>query len=173
MRIKMVHTDDTESQLFLDEALAEAGVDAKVRRIVQAIFAAPTGVVRIRQADGIVELSNPFNIARGVLQGDIFSPIAFIAGLDRIFRRHDVHTAGVTVGSGDSSMKMSKFEYADDAALVDDDAATATTRVTAIAAGCSDGDLGEEQGNAYTSDDQGEWNEGRRGRSTETKTCMR
>ena len=30
---------------------------------------------------------------------------------------------------------MSKFEYADDAALVDDDAATATTRVTAIAAG--------------------------------------
>ena len=31
-------------------------------------------------------------------------------------------------------MKMSKFEYADDAALVDDDAATATTRVTAIAA---------------------------------------
>ena len=32
-------------------------------------------------------------------------------------------------------MNMSKFEYADDAALVDDDAATATTRVTAIAAG--------------------------------------
>ena len=31
-------------------------------------------------------------------------------------------------------MNMSKFEYADDAALVDDDAATATTRVTAIAA---------------------------------------
>ena len=39
---------DTESQLFLDEALAEAGVDAKVRRIVRAIFAAATGVVRIR-----------------------------------------------------------------------------------------------------------------------------
>ena len=36
---------------------------------------------------------------------------------------------------GDSSMNMSKFEYADDAALVDDDAATATTRVTAFAAG--------------------------------------
>ena len=30
---------------------------------------------------------------------------------------------------------MSKFEYVDDAALVDDDAATATTRVAAIAAG--------------------------------------
>ena len=51
MCIEIVHTDyrrysgragrlqshaafDTESQLFLDEALAEAGVDAKVRRIV-------------------------------------------------------------------------------------------------------------------------------------------
>ena len=32
-------------------------------------------------------------------------------------------------------MKMSKFEYADDAALVDDDVPTATTRVTEIAAG--------------------------------------
>ena len=31
---------DTESQLFLDEDLAEAGVDAKVRRNVHAIFAA-------------------------------------------------------------------------------------------------------------------------------------
>ena len=41
---------DTESQLFLDEALAEAGVDAKVHRLVQAIFAAATGLVRIRQA---------------------------------------------------------------------------------------------------------------------------
>ena len=81
-----------------------------------------------------ITLSQPFNIARGVLQGNVFSPIAFIAGLDRIFRRHDIHTAGLTVGSGDSSVNMSKFEYADDAALVDDDAATATIRVTAIAA---------------------------------------
>ncbi len=79
---------DTDRQLFLDEALTEAEVDAKVRRIVQAIFAAATGVVRIRQADGSIALSKPFNTARGVLQGNIFSPIAFIAGLERIFRRH-------------------------------------------------------------------------------------
>ena len=82
-----------------------------------------------------MELSNPFNIARGVLQADIFSPVAFVVGLERIFRRHDVHTAGVTVGSGESFMNMSKFEYADDAAVVDDDAATSTTRVTAIVVG--------------------------------------
>ena len=38
----MQQSFDTESQMFLDEALAEAGVSAKVRRIVQAIFAAAT-----------------------------------------------------------------------------------------------------------------------------------
>ena len=69
---------DTESQMFLDEALAEAGVGAKVHRIVQAIFVAATGVVRLRQSDGTMTLSEPFNIARGVLQGDIFSPVAFM-----------------------------------------------------------------------------------------------
>ena len=73
--------------------------------------------------------------ARGVLQGDIFSPVAFIAGLDRIFRLHDVPNPGVTIGVGESSTIMSQFEYADDAALVDADAATATVRVSAIAAG--------------------------------------
>ena len=73
---------DTESQMFLDEALAEAGVGANVRRIVQAIVAAATGVVRLRHSDGTMTLSEPFDIARGVLQGNIFSPVAFIAGLD-------------------------------------------------------------------------------------------
>ena len=48
---------DTESQMFLDEALAEAGVGAKVRRIAEAIFAAATGVVRLRHPDGTMTLS--------------------------------------------------------------------------------------------------------------------
>ena len=121
--------------MFLDEVLAEAGVGAKVRRIVQAIFAAATGVVRLRHPDGTMTLSEPFDIARGVLQGDIFSLVAFIAGLDRIFRMHDLQNPGVAVGMGESTTIMSKFEYADDGALIDADAATATARVTALAAG--------------------------------------
>ena len=112
---------DTESQLFLDSALAEAGVNSKVRRIVQAIFAA-TGVVRIRQQDGGVDMSEPFNIERGVLQGDIFSPVCFIAGLDRIFRLYDHVNPGMTVSTGAHTVHMAKFEYADDAALIDEDA---------------------------------------------------
>ena len=80
-------------------------------------------------------LSELFDSARGVLQGDIFSPVAFIAGLDQIFRMHDLQNPGVAVVVGDSATILSKFEYADNAALVDVDAATATARVTALAAG--------------------------------------
>ena len=126
---------DTESQLFLDSALADAGVSVKVRRIIQAIFAAATGVVRIRQPSGENVLSEPFNIERGVLQGDIFSPMCFIAGLDKIFRLHDVPNSGMVVGEAESAILVSKFEYADGAALVDENAALASTRVTALATG--------------------------------------
>ena len=114
--------------MFLDEALAEAGVRAKVRRIVQDISAAATGIVRLRHPDGTMTLSEPFDIARGVLQWDIFSPVAFIAGLNRIFRMHDLQNPGVAVGVGESTTIISNFEYADDAALVDVDATTATAR---------------------------------------------
>ena len=48
---------------------------------------------------------------------------------------HGLQNPGVAVGVGGIKTVMSKFEYADDAALVDADAATGTARVTALAAG--------------------------------------
>ncbi len=48
---------------------------------------------------------------------------------------HDLLNPGVAVGVGESTTIMSKFEYKDHAALVDADAATATAKVTALAAG--------------------------------------
>ena len=99
---------------------ADAGFPSKVRLIVQAIFTAATGVVRVRQPNGKMAMSEPFNIERGVLQGDMFSPVSFIAGLDRIFRRHDISNSGVTVGAGENAVCLSKLEYADDAALIDE-----------------------------------------------------
>ena len=61
--------------------------------------------------------------------------MCFIAGLDRIFRLHDVANSGMVVGEAESAILVSKFEYADDAALVDENAALALTRVTALATG--------------------------------------
>ena len=80
-------------------------------------------------------MSEPFNIERGVLQGDIFSPVCFIAGLDRIFRLYDHVNPGMTVGTGAHTVRMAKFEYADDAALIGEDTGQATARVTSLAAG--------------------------------------
>ena len=86
---------DTESQLFLDEALRQSNVSIKVRRVIQSIFSVASGCVRTRNPDGSTNDSEPFDISRGVLQGDIFSPVAFIAGLMHIFRRHDIHEGGL------------------------------------------------------------------------------
>ena len=121
---------DTESQLFLDEALSSAGVSTKLRRIIQSIFKAAVGCVRIDN-----ETSATFNICRGVLQGDIFSPVAFIAGLWRIFATHDQPDAGIMLGSPPYEVKISALEYADDAGLLDNNADDASVRLSAISRG--------------------------------------
>ena len=63
------------------------------------------------------------------------SQCRFIAGLDRIFRLNDHVNPGMTVGTDTHTVRMAKFEYADDAALIDEDAGQATARVTSLAAG--------------------------------------
>ena len=126
---------DTESQLFLDEALRQAGVSVKVRRIIQAIFSVAQGCVRQRKANGSFVESELFDIARGVLQGDIFSPVAFIIGLWLIFKRHDRPNSGVTVGQAPFQVHISNLEYADDAALIDPIVPVASERLTSISDG--------------------------------------
>ena len=119
---------DTERQIFLDEALSSAGVFIKLRRVIQAIFKAASGCVQTRNADGSVSFSEQFDISRGVLQGDIFSAVAFIVGLWRIFVLHDLPGAGVTVGKTPYEVTISDLEYADDAGLLDDDTPEASDR---------------------------------------------
>ena len=126
---------DSESQLFLDEALSNAGVSVKLRRVIQAIFAAASGCVALRTPDGSTVLSELFKILRGVLQGDIFSPTAFIVGLWRIFALHDLEDTGVTVGKPPYEVHVSGLEYADDAGLLDCNTKNASERITAISIG--------------------------------------
>ena len=61
--------------------------------------------------------------------------MCFIAGQDRVFKLYDHLNPGMTVGTGAHTVRMVKFEYADDAALIEDDAGQATARVTSLAAG--------------------------------------
>ena len=125
----------TVSHTFLDKALSSGGASMKVRRIIQTVYNAAAGCVRINKPDGSQETSETFDIARGVLQGDIFSPVAFITGLMQIFKIHDAGDGGVTVGNPPNQVSVRALEYADDAGLADTNVNTASARVSAIATG--------------------------------------
>ena len=65
------------------------------------------------------ELSSPFKIGRGTLEGDICSPINFNVGLESIFREADevnnLHTKdGVTIKGNN----IDKFGFADDVTMI-------------------------------------------------------
>ena len=107
---------DTISHRFLDESLTAAGVQPKIRRIVKAIYAEATGMVRLRLPSGETLCSEPFLVRRGVIQGDIFIPQCFTLGLDRIFRLHDIAGQGIG-GPSLCDVTASKLEYADDVGL--------------------------------------------------------
>jgi hypothetical protein len=126
---------DSESQLFLDEALKEAGASTKIRRIIQGIFHVAEGYVRQRKADGTFFESDMFDISRSVLQGDVFSAVAFIIGLWLIFKRYDLPDRGVTVGTPPYQVNIENLEYADDAGLVDNIVADSSNRLSAITDG--------------------------------------
>ena len=69
-------------------------------------------------------------IGRGVIQGDIISPILFIIALDRIIQEFDEGGDGVRC---DRILKLKVLGYADDAALIDDAVDNMTGRLTSIA----------------------------------------
>ena len=59
--------------------------------------------------------SKPLDVRRGVVQGDIFSPVCFIIALECLMRESD-KDGGVTV----LGVLLSRLEFADDAALIDE-----------------------------------------------------
>ena len=57
-----------------------------------------------------------FNVARGVIQGDIISPILFILALDQLVQTHDTHGTGYKCSE---ILTIRILGYADDAALIE------------------------------------------------------
>ena len=84
---------------------------------------------------GPLKCRNHLTSREACCSGDIFSPVCFIAGLDRIFKLYDHVNPGMTVSTGAHTVRMAKFEYTADAALIDKDAGQATARVTSLASG--------------------------------------
>ena len=71
----------------MDTTLAKAGASNKSRAIFRAIYEAATGIARVRGVDGATIYSEALNVGRGVIQGDIMSPVLFILALDQIIQQ--------------------------------------------------------------------------------------
>ena len=127
---------DIISHRFLDESLAAAGVQPKIRRIVKAIYTDATGMVRLRLPSGETMCSEPFPVRRGVIQGDIFSPQCLRSGWIA-FSGCTTSLARALANGGPSlgDVTASKLEYADDVGLLNWTAAEASERVSALASG--------------------------------------
>ena len=66
---------DSVSHKYIDATLRDAGASIKTRKMFRAIYDAASAVVKVSGVDGKVTYSEPFPIKRGVLQGDVTSPV--------------------------------------------------------------------------------------------------
>lgn len=109
----------------------------------RAIYEAASAFTTVSAADGRKVKSESFQIDRGVVQGDITSPLYFILALELILRIHDSSPdKGVTL----ADTVVHTFAYADDIALPNDgddtDIEMSSDRVSSISSGArEDGDM--------------------------------
>ena len=126
---------DTVSHKFIDRALKDAGAPTKVRAMFRAVYSAASAYATAPTTDGKKVNSPIFEINRGVLQGDITSPIYFILALELILRLHDSNPEGVSL----LDTVISTLGYADDLGLLnygdEQGIKKATERITAISVG--------------------------------------
>ena len=99
----------------------------------RAVYESASAYTTVPTADGKQVKSENFNIDRGVVQGDITSPLYFILALELILRRHDnFPDKGIPLYGS----ILHTLGYADDAALLDfgneEGIVRASARVTAI-----------------------------------------
>ena len=121
--------DRSVSHKFIDKVLRKANASRKCRAIFRAIYDAAKGIVRVNSILKSKVFSEAFNIGRGVVQGDIVSPLLFILALDRIIQKYD--TAGRGVNCNDE-LNLRVLGYADDAALTEERIQEMTERLTKV-----------------------------------------
>ena len=125
---------DSVSHKFIDQALADAGAKPKTRAMFRAVYRAASAMTKVEGPDGKQVFSMAFPVRRGVIQGDITSPIYFILALEKILRKHDKNINKGTRMTHTHTW-VHTLGYADDAVLVDEQVETATKRVNDIAKG--------------------------------------
>ena len=109
---------DSVSHKYVDTALKRAGASTKARAMYRAIYKAAAAYTEVTDADNKKARCDNFNIDRGVLQGDITSPLFFIMALELIMRCHDAARPDKGVSMADTIIHV--LGYADDAVILED-----------------------------------------------------
>ena len=112
---------------YLFNALKEYGVPAKYCRLVKAVYKSATVRVRIVQQGGQRSYSRNISIDRGVIQGDIPSPICFLVAVDKLLKEHGCLDLGIKLTD---EVLFSDAEFADDVFLPTEDVPTASYRLS-------------------------------------------
>jgi hypothetical protein len=138
---------DSVSHKYIDAALGKAGASRKTRAIFHTIYAAAQGVARVQGLDGEKVFSHTFDIFRGVIQGDIISPIFFVLALDQLIQTRD-KGQGISVGS---IKALGVLGYADDLTMMEYTVEAMTTRLTNFAdAAREDADMNVKMKKTWT-----------------------
>ena len=96
----------------------------------------------MRGLNGRTIYSERFKVRRGVVQGDIISPVFFVLAMEQIFRLHDNEGDGITMGN---HLNIGVLGYADDAALMSASTEVMSKRVTEVSVGSKVDDHQQEK----------------------------
>ena len=125
--IDFVAAFDSIYHSYMLESLKRYGVPLKYIRLVKAIYQHATVRVRIQEKGGCRSYSRNIPVRRGAIQGDIPSPVVFLVALDRLLKEHGGLDTGIPITN---ELTLSDLEFADDAALGNEETTSASVRVT-------------------------------------------
>ena len=121
---------DTVSHSLLEEALRASGASDKSIAMYRALYSKAKAKVRVTAPGGRRVYSRTIPINRGVLQGNLLSPLYFILALEHVFKKIDTGSSFSVLG-----LFIDALFYADDSALLCASIEEATTRLTAFTDG--------------------------------------
>ena len=125
--IDFVAAFDSINHSYMLESLKQYDVPLKYVRLVSAIYRNAAIRVRLQEVGGARSYSRAVPVRRGAIQGDIPSPVVFLVALDRLLREHGGLDTGLPITP---DLMLSDLEFADDAALGNEDTEDASERVT-------------------------------------------
>ena len=112
---------------YMLSALKDYGVPLKYCRLVEEIYRSTAVRVRIQEVGGNRQYSRNIHVKHGAVQADIPSPEIFLVTLDKVLGEHGGLDKGIKITD---LLTLSELEFADDASLPDEDAVTASDRLT-------------------------------------------